>query len=160
MCTLFKNIYLFICLFIYYVYNILSVCLPAGQKRAPDLIIDGCEPPCGCWELNSGPLEEQSVLLTAEPSLQPLRKFFNSMLGVCLKSSQLSRALWCMSVTLTVGSLWSEGGAGGLETSLHGETLSIKMEKSQAVVMDAFNPSIGRQRQVDLCEFKASLSPE
>jgi hypothetical protein len=31
---------------------------------------DGCEPPCGCWELNSGPLEEQSVLLTAEPSLQ------------------------------------------------------------------------------------------
>jgi hypothetical protein len=25
----------------------------------------------GCWELNSGPLEEQSVLLTAEPSLQP-----------------------------------------------------------------------------------------
>jgi hypothetical protein len=30
-----------------------------------------CEPPCGCWELNSGLLEEQSVLLTAEPSLQP-----------------------------------------------------------------------------------------
>ena len=25
----------------------------------------------GCWELNSGPLEEQSVLLIAEPSLQP-----------------------------------------------------------------------------------------
>jgi len=36
-----------------------------------DLITDGCEPPYGCWELNSGPLEEQSVLLTAEPSLQP-----------------------------------------------------------------------------------------
>ena len=31
----------------------------------------GCEPPCGCWELNSGTLEEQSVLLTTEPSLQP-----------------------------------------------------------------------------------------
>jgi hypothetical protein len=27
--------------------------------------------PCGCWELNLGPLEEQSVLLTSEPSLQP-----------------------------------------------------------------------------------------
>jgi hypothetical protein len=26
---------------------------------------------CGGWELDSGPLEEQSVLLTAEPSLQP-----------------------------------------------------------------------------------------
>ena len=62
--------YFFKYLFIYYVYNILSVCMPAGQKRAPDLI-DGCEPPCGCWELNSGPLEEQAVLLTTEPSLQP-----------------------------------------------------------------------------------------
>ena len=25
----------------------------------------------GCWELNLGPLEKESVLLTAEPSLQP-----------------------------------------------------------------------------------------
>ena len=24
---------------------------------------------CGCWELNPGPLEEQPVLLTTEPSL-------------------------------------------------------------------------------------------
>jgi hypothetical protein len=47
-------------------------CLPTGQKRASDPIADGCEPPCGCWELNSGPLEEQPVLLTSEPSLQPL----------------------------------------------------------------------------------------
>jgi hypothetical protein len=38
-------------------------------------IIDGCEPPCGCWELNSGPLEEQWVLLTPEPSLQPIFPF-------------------------------------------------------------------------------------
>jgi hypothetical protein len=42
-------------------------------------ITDGCEPPCGGWELNSGPLKEQSVLLTTEPSLQPgpfLYKYF------------------------------------------------------------------------------------
>jgi hypothetical protein len=45
--------------------------LQTHQKRALDPITDGCEPPCGCWELNSGPLEEQTVLLTAEPSLQP-----------------------------------------------------------------------------------------
>jgi hypothetical protein len=31
----------------------------------------GCEPPCGCWDLNSVPLEEQSVLLPTEPSHQP-----------------------------------------------------------------------------------------
>jgi hypothetical protein len=29
------------------------------QKRESDLVTDGCEPPCGCWDLNSGPLEEQ-----------------------------------------------------------------------------------------------------
>jgi hypothetical protein len=33
-------------------------------------VMDGCKPPYGCWDLNSGPLEEQSVLLTAEPSHQ------------------------------------------------------------------------------------------
>lgn len=31
---------------------------------------------CGFWELNLGPLEEQSVLLTAEPSLQPQTQGF------------------------------------------------------------------------------------
>jgi len=44
-------------------------CLQTHQKRALDPITDGWEPPCGCWELNSGPLEEQSVLLTTETSL-------------------------------------------------------------------------------------------
>ena len=50
--------------------------MPAGQKRAPDLTTDGCEPPCGCRELNSGPLEEQAMLLITEPSLQPLNLCF------------------------------------------------------------------------------------
>lgn len=31
-----------------------------------------CEPPCGCLELNSGPLEEQPLLITTEPSLKSL----------------------------------------------------------------------------------------
>ncbi|KAH0505040.1 Cytochrome b-c1 complex subunit 7 [Microtus ochrogaster] len=52
--------------------------MPAGQKSAPDLIIDGCESPCGFWELNSGPLEEQAVLLTSEPSLQPRKWYYNA----------------------------------------------------------------------------------
>ena len=54
----------------------LFVCMPARQKRASEPSIDGSEPPCGCWELNSGPLEEQPVLLTAEPSLQPKDLFY------------------------------------------------------------------------------------
>ena len=40
-----------------------------------DPITGGCESLCGCWELNSGPPEEQSVLLTSEPPLQPTVKF-------------------------------------------------------------------------------------
>jgi hypothetical protein len=35
------------------------------------LELDGCELPCGCGGSNSVPLQEQPVLLTAEPSLQP-----------------------------------------------------------------------------------------
>jgi hypothetical protein len=33
--------------------------------------MDGCEPPCGFWDLNSGPSEEQLMFLTPEPLLQP-----------------------------------------------------------------------------------------
>jgi hypothetical protein len=54
-------------------------CLQTHQKRASDPITDGCEPPCGCWELNSGPLEEHSVLLTTKPSLQPYIFTFNHL---------------------------------------------------------------------------------
>jgi len=71
-------------LFIMYIsYSFLPACMPAGQKRAPDLIIGGYEPPCGCWELNSGPLEEQTVLLTSEPSLQPLMIIFIIYIFYC-----------------------------------------------------------------------------
>jgi hypothetical protein len=45
-------------------------CLQTHQKSTSNPITGGCEPPCDCWELNSGPLEEQSVLLTTEPSPQ------------------------------------------------------------------------------------------
>jgi hypothetical protein len=31
-------------------------CLQTHQKRTSDPITGGCEPPCGCWELNSGSL--------------------------------------------------------------------------------------------------------
>ena len=39
---------LFFLRFIYYVYSVLLACMPVGQKRAPNLIMDGCEPPCRC----------------------------------------------------------------------------------------------------------------
>jgi hypothetical protein len=49
--------------------------LQTQQKKALDPITNGCESPCGCWELNSGPPEEQVVLLSAEHSRQPREEF-------------------------------------------------------------------------------------
>ena len=37
-----------------------------GVRSPRTRVIDGCEPPYGCWELNPGPLEK-----TVEPCLQP-----------------------------------------------------------------------------------------
>jgi hypothetical protein len=67
---LFLFLFFKIYLFIYYM-EVHCSCLQTLQKRASYLITDGWEPPCGCWDLNSGPLKEQSVFLTTEPSLQP-----------------------------------------------------------------------------------------
>jgi hypothetical protein len=53
-----KDVFIFICKHCSY--------LQTHRMRASDLITDGCEPLCGYWDLNSEPLEEQSVLLTAE----------------------------------------------------------------------------------------------
>jgi hypothetical protein len=70
-CFYFLKIYLFIlCIWVQ------CSCLQTHQKRTSDLITDGCEPPCSCWELNSGSLEEPSVFLITEPSLQPLDILF------------------------------------------------------------------------------------
>lgn len=33
-------------------------------------VAGGCELPCGFWDLNPGPLEEQTLLLTAELPIQ------------------------------------------------------------------------------------------
>jgi hypothetical protein len=64
-------------LFILYMW-VHCLCLQTHKKRASDPITNGCKLPCGYWELNSGPLEEESVLLTMEPSLQPPFKMFLS----------------------------------------------------------------------------------
>ena len=76
-------------LFLSFLLKLYFSCTQTHQKRASDLITDDCESPCGCWELNSGPLEEQPVLLTTEPSLQSLLLIlyliFPPVLSVLLK---------------------------------------------------------------------------
>jgi hypothetical protein len=67
-CVFFKDLFI-LCKDIFYVRH--CRCLQTPQKRASNPITVGCEPLCGCWELNSGPLVEKLVFLTTEPSLQP-----------------------------------------------------------------------------------------
>jgi len=48
-------------------------CLQSPEEgiRSPGTgVRDSCELPCGCWESNTSPLEEISVLLIIEPSPQ------------------------------------------------------------------------------------------
>jgi hypothetical protein len=47
----------FLIYFIYLLSECSAACTPACQKGASDPSIDGCESPCGCWELNSEPLK-------------------------------------------------------------------------------------------------------
>jgi hypothetical protein len=52
--------------------------LPACEGvRSPGTgVTDRYELLCGCWELNPVPLEEQPVLSTTKPSLQPQAEGF------------------------------------------------------------------------------------
>jgi hypothetical protein len=67
-----SHLYSFFLRFILFIICKHTVAVFRHQERESGLVTDGCEPPCGCWDLNSGPPEEQSVLLPAEPSRQPL----------------------------------------------------------------------------------------
>lgn len=46
----------------------LHVYLGEGVESPRTGVADSGEPPCGCWKLNSGPLEGQSVSPSADPS--------------------------------------------------------------------------------------------
>jgi hypothetical protein len=48
-----------------------------GHRVSGTRVTVGCELPCGCWDSNPGPLEEQPVLLTMVLSLQSLKHVSN-----------------------------------------------------------------------------------
>jgi hypothetical protein len=60
--TVFKKV-------IYFYFMCIGV-LPACIESPGTRVVDSCEMPCGCWELNLGSLKEQPMLLTVEPSFQ------------------------------------------------------------------------------------------
>ena len=69
---------MFILFYMYGCFACMYVCTVWVQRSEEEVgssgtgVTDGCELPCGCWEPNSGPLEEQAVPLSAEafPSVQ------------------------------------------------------------------------------------------
>jgi hypothetical protein len=46
--------------------SLCSVCVVLRKQWCSGMGYRRCRLPCGCWELSSGPLEEQPVLLTAD----------------------------------------------------------------------------------------------
>ena len=52
-------------------------CLHVSAGSSGTGAMDGCESPCGCWGWNPGPLQDQHMLLTAEPSLYTQPLIFN-----------------------------------------------------------------------------------
>jgi hypothetical protein len=77
-------------------------------QTASDPVTDGCEPPCGSWDLNSGPLEEQSVFWSTEPSLQLPYILFNNSNYSLKKNSSCTVRLSSMSSPICQhnGILW------------------------------------------------------
>ena len=58
------------------------VCVTERERECQILELQAV---CGCWDLNLGPGEEQSVLPTAQPSLQPPAKGFLRVTMVMLQ---------------------------------------------------------------------------
>ena len=68
-------IFSFMCVSIFPAYMCTSLVSAEARRGVPETgVIDGYEPPSGCWEPNPGPLYEQPVFFT-EPSLPPVSHF-------------------------------------------------------------------------------------
>lgn len=66
---------LYMCLFCLYVCLYTMYIEPEEAIRALGTgVEDGFELPFGCWELTTGPMQEQTVLLTIEPPPSPDRR--------------------------------------------------------------------------------------
>lgn len=50
-----------------------TMCMPGASrgKTPKTTVMDGCGPPCRCWELILSPLQEEQACLITKPPLQP-----------------------------------------------------------------------------------------
>jgi hypothetical protein len=84
------------------------------QERASDLIIDGCEPPCGCWDLNSvsalnrwaiSPAWVDSLPLSENPGLDLARVYPGQyLIKACFK---FGSKLWQWFYSWLMGLTWT-----------------------------------------------------
>ena len=51
-----------------------------GLRFSKTGVADSCELPCGCWELNPGPLQEQQVLFPGAIFLGPSLKLLTNQI--------------------------------------------------------------------------------
>lgn len=71
------KLFYFICMSVLLMYICAPrACLvPSEDRRRYQVlttgVMDGCDPSCGCRELNPDPLQKQQTILITEPSLQP-----------------------------------------------------------------------------------------
>ena len=110
----------------------------------------GCEPPCGCWDLNSGPLEEQSVLLPTEPSRQPRNDFYKKPFISCwdmwdwlsLVMGSHSSLVPAISQEASTTRLSSESRPGGTRRCTSSQGLSPREQQCKSHCGDASQLSV------------------
>lgn len=83
----FKNIFIilivclpmcFVCMSVVCIFTCVCLVSTEAKEGIGSLrtgVVDGCEPPGGCWELSVGLLEEHQVFLTAEHFSSPRKAF-------------------------------------------------------------------------------------
>lgn len=77
--SLLFSVYFFACIHVHAPHTMCMQCSQRPEEiiRSPGTgVIDGCEVPYGWWGSNQGLLEEQTVVVTVEPSLQLLWYLF------------------------------------------------------------------------------------
>jgi hypothetical protein len=75
--------------------------LMEGKVRISSLrngMTDDCEAPCGCWELNPGPLEEQPVFLTQAILLLYCSQDPHVSASCTLGCAPLSLLMWALGI--------------------------------------------------------------
>jgi hypothetical protein len=76
-------IYFIVCVF-RYIYLCTSYMSDESISSLGTRLRDSCKLPCGCWELNLSPHQNQQGLLVAEPSLQPRSLFLTAVFDSCI----------------------------------------------------------------------------